>query len=153
MRTIIQVMMAILMIVMPLAANAKSRPVDLMSRVDSQHCIASAVYYEAMGENRQGKIAVAYVIINRMKSGKFASTPCGVVYQKGQFSWINPRYRTLVYSPEMWAESMEIAQLVLSGKVADASNGAMYFHNRRVHPAYGRNHKVVAILGQHVFRK
>lgn len=153
MRTIISIMMAIWMIVMPTEANAKTRSVDLMSHADSQHCIASAIYYEAMGESRQGKIAVAHVIVNRSKSGKFASTPCGVVYQKGQFTWINPRYRTLVYSPAMWAESMEIAQIVLDGSVSDSSNGALYFHNRHVHPAYARKHYVVATIGQHVFRK
>lgn len=153
MRTIIQMMMAILMIVMPLAAQAKQPVRDLMSRADSQHCIASAVYYESLGESRQGKIAVASVIMNRVKSGRYPTTPCGVVYQPGQFSWINPRYRTRVYSPAMWQESMDIAQQVLSGDVADNTGGALYFHNRHVHPSHLRSHRVVTIIGQHVFVK
>lgn len=153
MRIIIQMMIAVLMVLSPMAAEAKSRVPDLMSRADSQHCVASVIYYEALGESREGKIAVASVVMNRVKSGKYASTPCGVIYQKGQFSWINPRYRTRIYDARMWQESLNIAQLVLSGQVRDNTNGALYFHNYRVHPSDIRSRRIVARIGRHVFVK
>jgi spore germination cell wall hydrolase CwlJ-like protein len=154
MKTIISTMMAALMVLMPLTAEAKTRPFhDLMSRTDSRHCVASAVYYEALGEDRNGKVAVASVIMNRVKSGKYAPTPCEVVYQKGQFSWINPRYRTHIYDEAMWQESLKVADLVLAGKVRDNTGGALYFHARRVHPRDVRHHPVLAMIGQHIFVK
>lgn len=154
MKTIIQIMMAMLVALMPLSAEAKSQPFhDLMSRADSQHCVASAVYYEALGESREGKIAVASVVMNRVKSGKYASTPCGVIYQKGQFSWINPRYRTHVYDAEKWQESLHIAQQVVTGVIPDNTNGALYFHNRYVHPRDVRSRRVTAVIGLHIFLK
>lgn len=50
-------------------------------------CLAQAVYYEARGEPLEGKKAVAIVTLNRKNNPKFPSTICGVVYQKGQYSW------------------------------------------------------------------
>jgi spore germination cell wall hydrolase CwlJ-like protein len=148
------ILVAIMMAAWPLFAEAKSSQIpDLMSRKDSQHCIASAVYYESLGESRAGKIAVAQVIMNRVRSGRWKSTPCEVVYQKGQFSWINPKYRTRVYDLNMWQESLKIAQLVIDNKVSDPSKGAFFFHNYRVHPRDMRSKRVTAVLGQHVFMK
>ena len=154
MKTIVATLMAILMVILPMTADAKTSAfVDLMSRADSQHCIASAVYYEALGESREGKIAVASVIMNRIKSGRYPSTPCAVIYQRGQFSWINPRYRTHVYDLGKWQESLEISRLVLEGSALDNTNGALFFHNKHVHPSDTKARRIVAVIGQHVFVK
>lgn len=153
MKTIIIMMVAVLMALTASSVEAKTRPIDLMSRKDSQHCIASAIYYEALGESMAGKIAVASVVMNRVKSGRYPSDPCAVIYQKGQFSWINPRYRTLVYSPAMWTESMRIAQAVISGEYRDNTRGALFFHNRRVHPKDMRSRRVTTVIGEHVFMR
>ncbi len=51
-------------------------------------CLARAVYWESKGEPLAGQLTVAEVIINRARSGRFASTICGVVRQRGQFSFV-----------------------------------------------------------------
>lgn len=154
MKTIVVTLMAILMVFLPINAEAhQPKFIDLMDKSNSQHCIASAVYYEALGEPREGKIAVASVVMNRVKSKKYLPTPCGVIYQKGQFSWINPRYRTHVYDADKWNESLEIAQLVLTGSIQDNTHGALFFHNKHVHPSVTRKRHIVAIIGQHIFVK
>src|SRR3546814_6180704 len=48
-------------------------------------CLASAVYFESKGEPLEGQLAVAEVILNRVKSPKFPDTICGVVKQRNQF--------------------------------------------------------------------
>lgn len=52
-------------------------------------CLASALHYEARGEPIRGRRAVLDTILHRMlATGKDA---CGVVMQKGQFSWTKNR--------------------------------------------------------------
>ena len=46
-----------------------------------QRCLAEAVYFEARSEPEEGQAAVAQVVLNRMKSGLYPSSICGVVYQ------------------------------------------------------------------------
>ncbi len=60
-------------------------------------CLATNVYREARGEPMEGQIAVAKVTLNRVYSGKYPSSICGVVYQKNQFSWTS-RYKNVVYN-------------------------------------------------------
>ena len=58
-------------------------------------CLAKNIYFEAGSESRAGKIAVAEVTMNRVKSREFPRSVCGVVYQKSrnicQFSWVCSR--------------------------------------------------------------
>lgn len=51
-------------------------------------CLTKVIWFEARGESKHGKILVANVVQNRMNFGKpFATTVCGVVYQRNQFAW------------------------------------------------------------------
>ena len=49
-------------------------------------CLAETVYHEARGESIDGQMAVAETVINRVRSGDFPRTICGVVRQPGQFA-------------------------------------------------------------------
>jgi len=42
-------------------------------------CLASNVFFEAGGESKQGKLIVAYVTMERMRSSKYPNSICGVV--------------------------------------------------------------------------
>src|SRR3546814_5677632 len=52
------------------------------------NCLAGAIYFESKGEPLSGQLAVANVIMNRVESGRFPSTICGVVTQRDQFSFV-----------------------------------------------------------------
>src|SRR3546814_19287322 len=52
------------------------------------NCLAGAIYFESKGEPLSGQLAVANVIINRVESGRFPSTLCGVVTQRDQFQFV-----------------------------------------------------------------
>lgn len=58
--------------------------------LDDEHvrCLASAVYYESQGEPLAGQLAVAQVILNRAKSGRYPGSVCGVITQPHQFGFV-----------------------------------------------------------------
>ena len=55
---------------------------------DMVELLARLVNGEARGESYEGQVAVAAVILNRVKSPKFPNTIASVIYQKGQFSCV-----------------------------------------------------------------
>ena len=55
-------------------------------------CLAVGIYFESKSEPLAGQLAVGEVIANRANSnGRFPSTYCGVLFQRGQFSFIRGR--------------------------------------------------------------
>src|SRR5262245_27411723 len=54
---------------------------------DDLFCMVQNVPHEARGEDALGQAAVAHVTLNRVKSPLYPDSVCGVVWQKGQFSW------------------------------------------------------------------
>ena len=77
-------------IVVPTKLNVELRDLTKEARTEIE-CLAQNIYFEAAQEPREGQIAVAHVTRNRMISGKYPNTYCGVVKQKTygvcQFSW------------------------------------------------------------------
>ena len=86
---------------------------------------------EAGGEDTTGKMLVANVIMNRVKSGRFPNTVTEVVYQKNpngkaQFS---PTVDGRMDSVSVSQETVDAVERVLCGE--DSSNGALYFRSVR----------------------
>jgi spore germination cell wall hydrolase CwlJ-like protein len=119
-------------------------------------CMAEAVFFEAKSENQAGKEAVASVILNRTRSGKFPSTVCGVTSQKGQFQYKRVPSRKVFDSDQRNAEeSALIAIKALNGGIVDPTKGSLYFVNNRIatHTDWLVNVKQTVRIGQHTFYK
>lgn len=126
-------------------------------------CLAENIYYESARESFEGKLAVAQVTLNRVNSGKFPSTVCGVVKQKSviqgvmvcQFSWFcNKAYTNLVRNSYQWDESVIVAKKALTSAVAHDKlyeQKAMYYHANYVNP--GWKLQKVGQIGNHIFYK
>lgn len=112
-------------------------------------CIATGVYYESRSESLEGQLAVAHVIINRAQSGRFASTPCGVLTQRGQFSFVRGGVVPTPPSTQQWRTAVAIARIASAEQWPNAAPGAMFFHATRVSPGWNRPR--VARLGNHIF--
>jgi N-acetylmuramoyl-L-alanine amidase len=112
-------------------------------------CLAKAVYFESKGEPLAGQLAVAEVIINRAKSGKFAGTLCGVVKQPSQFSFVRGGGFPAVVNQAMWRQAVGVAHVAMNGLSDGPAQGALYFHAKRVSPNWGKRH--VATVGNHIF--
>ena len=118
-------------------------------------CLARNIYFEAGSEPRNGKIAVAEVTMNRVKSKQFPKTVCGVVYQKTgrtcQFSWVCKQNK-VVRSKQMWLESLRIAENILISKRRYGIIGsAQYFHADYVNPSWAEEKQLVMKIGRHIF--
>lgn len=123
------------------------------------NCLAKNIYFEAGGETFDGKIAVAMVTLNRVESGKFPNTICGVVHQKTvvnqsklvcQFSWVCQGNTIRSKISDRWKNAMSVARLVLlDGYRIPHLESALYFHAIQVQPNW-RKYKV-AKIGNHVF--
>lgn len=110
-------------------------------------CLAKNIYYEARGEPLRGKLAVAWVTLNRVASGKFRDTICKVVYQKNQFSWTNKRQG----KPKewaMWLESLQLAYWITQQPQIVAFE-ALYFHAKSVNPGWKKSK--LETIGNHHF--
>ena len=122
-------------------------------------CLTRNIYWEAASEPFEGKVAVAQVTLNRMKSGKFADSVCGVVYQKNvfyekvvcQFSWYCEGNQKLkpIHKP-LWRESEEVAKKVLlEGFRLPSLKHELYYHADYVNP--GWQLPKIEQIGRHIF--
>lgn len=113
-------------------------------------CLAVGIYYESKSEPLIGQLAVGEVIANRAASGRFASTYCGVLFQRGQFSFI--RGKSLPKVPragKQWQTAVAIAKIVDQDLHDSNADKALFFHAKRVSPRWRL--KRVASIGNHVF--
>ena len=113
-------------------------------------CTALAVYYESKGQPVRGQSAVAHVIQNRMTSGKFPTTACGVVFQKWrgrhQFSFLNMR-NLMPTIASSWSTAVKVSIDAILKRSVDPTGGAKFFHNPAI--AKGRSRGVT--IGAHRF--
>jgi spore germination cell wall hydrolase CwlJ-like protein len=119
-------------------------------------CLAENIYYEAGNQSREGKMAVAFVTINRMESGKFPSTICGVVHQKTgevyQFSWVAVKNRLSKIPDSMYNDILQLATMMYFNheQLKDITDGAMFYHADYVNPGW-KGLKKTKVIGQHIF--
>ena len=119
-------------------------------------CLARNIYFEAGGEPRAGKIAVAEVTMNRVKSHQYPRTVCGVVHQriKGtcQFSWVCEGKNKVRRNSDAWQDSVTIAESILiSKKHYGIIGSAKHFHAVYVNPNWAESKRMIKKIGQHIF--
>ena len=108
--------------------------------------MANAVYGESRGEPFEGQVAVAAVILNRVKSPSFPNTPSGVIFQPGAF--------TAVADGQIYLEPNEQArkavQQALNGW--DPSGGCLYYFNPKTATSkWIWSRPQVKTIGEHIF--
>jgi len=114
---------------------------------DQLLCLARAVYFEARGEPLEGQLAVAQTILNRVSSGRYPATICGVVRQPGQFTYSHGQP---VKIGQPWLRAQAIAVVAAEGMWQEVAPKAVSFHATYVSPVW-RNKVRVAQIGRHVF--
>jgi len=124
-----------------------------------RRCLSTAIYFEARGEPVRGQIAVAQVILNRVRSPQFPETICGVVYQgqmqKGcQFSFACDGHTDMPRNNDQWALAQDIAKQASSGQVWLPEVGySTYYHANYVRPGWVNNMSKIDKIGNHIFYK
>lgn len=113
-------------------------------------CLAAGIYFESKSEPLAGQLAVGDVIDNRAESGRFPGTYCGVLFQRGQFSFVRGKsWPRINKSSKQWKTAVAIAKIVDQELKSSAVGKALFFHAKRVRP--GWRLKRVASIGNHIF--
>ncbi len=113
------------------------------------NCLARTVLKEASNQTLRGQLAVAQVVLNRMKSATYPKSACGVVGQRGQFASTDADLGRGRSKP--WDTAVAIATIAQDNRVAQVAPGALFFHATYVSPSWSQTHERIAQIGDHVF--
>ena len=123
---------------------------DIGSDVDRElECLAIGVYYESKGEPLAGQLAVAQVILNRVNSGRYPGSTCGVLTQHRQFSFVRGGRLPTPPNDAAWRRALRVAQVAQRNLWEGPVPRAMFFHANYVSPNWRRTR--VATIGNHIF--
>jgi N-acetylmuramoyl-L-alanine amidase len=110
------------------------------------YLLSCCVYGEARGESYAGKVAVAAVVLNRVKNSQFPNTISGVIYQRGAFTCVSDGQINLGTNDEC----TRAAQDALNGW--DPSGGALYYFNpKTATSAWIWSRPQLVTIGRHIF--
>ena len=127
-------------------------------RVAEHICLAQAIYFEARSESEIGRLAVAKVILNRVKSPFYPDTICGVVYQNAgkrnacQFSFACNGKSDRPRRGKAWDEAKSLASRAIAGEgEVHAIATATHYHADYVLPEWSGAMTRLIKIGRHVF--
>ena len=127
-------------------AGEKNRRAKVRRKhVREHYCLSEAIYHEARGEPTLGQLAVANVIMNRVKDRNYPNSICGVVQQnqhkknRCQFSYICDGRSDKPRPGKHWRKAKRVASQAMSGKRnIYAVKGATHYHADYVSPEMGQ---------------
>jgi N-acetylmuramoyl-L-alanine amidase len=128
-------------------------------------CLATNIYHEARSESTIGKIAVAWVTVNRVNTERYPDSVCGVVHDAVldsngnpkrhmcQFSWYCDGKSDTINDQESWSEALQIATLVYYSRRFDPTDGAIMYHATYVEPYWAEEFDKTVRIDEHIFYK
>jgi spore germination cell wall hydrolase CwlJ-like protein len=128
------------------AETASTKQVYSYTTKDRE-CLKRAMYFESKRTSEKGFIAVGSVVMNRLTSGIYPETICGVVAQKNQFA---PGVMTRKMDEHTAPDLDKAADAVLKGARHPDVKHAMFFHTKGYTFPY-KNMHYVASAGGNVF--
>ncbi len=110
------------------------------------YLLARTIYAEGRGEPYTGQVAIAAVVLNRVRSPQFPNTITGVVYQKHAFTAVSDGQINLTPNDT----AMRAAKDAINGW--DPTGGALYYYNPAIATsAWIFDRQTVTVIGKHVF--
>lgn len=154
---------AILSLFLALSANKAE------ASQNETRCLAMNIYFEAGNQSDAGRLAVAYVTINRTKASQWPNTICEVVHQaqtyvswkgivtpirnKCQFSWYCDGKPDVPEDSDTWNESVLIAEIALFVGKFDITSGSTHYHTTAILPYWAHHLKRTVTIDDHIFYK
>ena len=119
------------------------------AKADEQACLIEAVYFEARSESFMAQLAVANVIIERVKRNSYPKTICGVVRQ-GVYRNGKPEN---ISNTRAYEVATNVSKLAMQGAIVAHTEGATHYHATYVEPywAFGINFTNLGQVGNHIF--
>ncbi len=115
-----------------------------------KECLTRAMFFESHRSSREGMVAVGTVVMNRLDSGKYADTVCGVVGQKNQFA---PGVLSRKMNSKALPDVQAAAEAVLKGERHPAVKKAQFFHQAGLKFPYKNMHYVLEAGGNAFYEK
>lgn len=113
-------------------------------------CLARAMFFESRRSSREGLVAVGTVVMNRLQSGQYGETVCGVVGQKGQFA---PGVLSRSMDSSALPDVQAAADAVLKGERHPEVKDALFFHTAGLKFPYKNMHYVLVAGGNAFYEK
>lgn len=138
------------------AANTKTKQgqaakVTFNYTAKDRECLQRAMYFESLHSDEDGYMAVGTVVMNRLTSGAYPTSICGVVAQKKQFA---PGVMTREVKPQAETELASAADAILvKGARHPAVKDAMFFHTDGLKFPYDNMHYVTVAGGNAFYEK
>ncbi len=115
-------------------------------------CIAVTAFLEARGEGPDGMLAVADVVMERVRDDRWPDDPCSVVQQEKQFAYLPfDRVEGIILAEHdaSWSMALDAGRAVLAGRGLDM--GATHFHWVGENPYWTDGAVFVGRWGDHLF--
>ncbi len=109
-----------------------------------------AMYFESNRSSRDGMIAVGSVVMNRVESGNYPRSVCGVVAQKKQFA---PGVMSRRMDSRSAPRIREAAVSVLRGERHPLIGNAQFFHTAGYRAGYNNMHYVLVTGGNAFYER
>lgn len=162
----------IIMTAILLLATSVANAQELYSKEErpQAYCLAQNIYYEARGSNLADQVAVADVVLNRVKDTRYPNTVCEVVYQgrqkpswkdpnkmvmvrhQCQFSWYCDGKKDEPTQGDAWVNAQQLAYLIMFlDQYRGITQGATHYHANYVQPAWAKDFQLIGSIGEHIF--
>lgn len=152
------------LMLLSLSASAEARGLFTAEQRPQEWCLAQNIYYEARGSNRADRIAVADVVLNRVRDSRYPNTICEVVQQgrknadgsmrrnQCQFSWYCDGKSDWPTDMDAWVDAQQIAyNMVTHRDGRGITEGATHYHADYVQPRWARDLQMIGRIGVHIF--
>ena len=153
-------------------------PTHLYADESPIDCLTKNIYFEAKNQSIAGQIAVALVVLNRVKDKRFPNTICEVVHQgptreswktrqtsdpndakfypiknRCQFSWYCDGKSDEPRDKKTYERLLTIATSIVYNKInfIDITDGATHYHADYVKPAWAKVKTRTTRIGNHIF--
>ncbi|QND54314.1 cell wall hydrolase [Phyllobacterium sp. 628] len=133
-----------------LASSNTTRTSSYAYTPKDKECLERAMFFESNRSSQDGLLAVGTVVMNRLDSGKYANTICGVVGEKGQFA---PGVLSRPMQSAALPDVQKAADAVLKGQRHPKVQEAMFFHTAGLKFPYRNMHYTVVAGGNAFYEK
>lgn len=115
-----------------------------------QECMERAMYFESNRSSRDGMVAVGSVVMNRVESGNYPRSVCGVVAQRNQFA---PGVMSRKMDSRQASMIRDAARSVLRGERHPMIRNAQFFHAASYRAGYNNMHYVLTTGGNAFYER
>lgn len=128
-------------------------------------CLALNTYHEARDQPFIGQVAVAQVVMNRVRDDRYPNNPCDVIKQgptyswaedypvrhRCQFSWYCDGKSDKPRDTKAYEQAKMIAHGVYYGNLDDFVEGATHYHAHYVYPEWAKSKTRTVRIDDHIF--